>query len=289
MLYTLKNDKITVKIDSLGAQMVSARSGGCEYIWQGDERFWTGHAPILFPICGRLFEGKYTVDGKEYEMNLHGFARKTEFEVERESDTELVFSLCTSESTLSQYPFDFKLTVSYVLDGQKLVSKAVIANRSDKVMPATFGAHPGFNVPLDTGCFEDWYVEFDTECTPNRLVISDSGLCTGEKFALPLENGKKIKLRHSLFDTDGIFMDKIPHSITLKSDSSARSVTLNYPDMSYLGIWHAARTEAPFVCIEPWCGLPSLEGRRDDLYAKNDMFHILPKKEKTVGYEIIFN
>ena len=289
MIYTLKNDKLTVKIDTLGAQIISVKADNCEYIWQGDAKYWAGHAPILFPICGRLAEGKYTIDGKEYEMNLHGFARKTEFAVENTTDTEVVFSIEASDATRAQYPFDFKLTVSYALDGNKLSSSVIISNLSDKVMPATFGAHPGFNVPLDTGCFEDWYVEFSEECTPNRLVISDKGLCTGKKYALELTEGKKIDLCHSLFDTDGIFMDKIPHSVTLTSALSARSVTLNFPDMSYLGIWHASKTDAPYVCIEPWCGLPAFDSQIDDLYTKHDMFHIPPNTEKNLSYNIIFN
>ena len=289
MLYTLKNDNLVATIDDLGAQIVSVKRGDLEYIWYGDAQFWAGHAPILFPICGRLFEGKYTYEGKEYEMNLHGFARKTVFDVESATDTEIVFSLSSSEATLAQYPFDFKLTISYTLTDSKINSKVVISNLSDKTMPAAFGAHPGFNVPLDTGSFDDWYVEFPEECTPNRLIISDAGLLSGKKYALALADGKRIDLNHSLFDKDGIFMEKIPHSITLASELSERSVTLNFPDMSYLGIWHAARTEAPFVCIEPWCGLPALDGQTDELTTKHDMFHIRPNAQKQIGYEMIFN
>ena len=111
MVHKIHNEKLTVEVNALGAELFSVKStDGTEYIWQGTAPYWNSRASIIFPVCGRLFGGKYTLDGKEYEMNLHGFARKTEFEVERESDTELVFSLCTSESTLSQYPFDFKLT-----------------------------------------------------------------------------------------------------------------------------------------------------------------------------------
>lgn len=288
MIYSLKNDKITARFDDLGAQMISVTREGCEYIWYGNAEFWSGRAPILFPICGRLYEGKYTFEGKTYEMNLHGFARKTVFTVEHANDTEIVFSLVSNEETRAQYPFDFRLTVAYKLEENKISSSITIANLSNKTMPATFGAHPGFNVPLDSGSFEDWYIEFNEECTPNRLMISDRGLFTGKKYALELEEGKKIRLRHSLFNTDGIFMDRIPRTISLKSNSSERYVTLNYPDMAYLGLWHASKTEAPFVCIEPWCGLPALDGQTDDLSTKHDMFHIQKDKEKRINYEIIF-
>ncbi len=290
MLYTLKNEILKVTVSSLGAEIVSVKRGECEYIWQGNPEFWNGQAPILFPVCGRFFGGKYTYRGKEYEMGIHGFARKSEFTVREASENRIVFSLKQSEETLPQYPFDFELTVCYTLEGDKLSSAVNIKNTGDSVMPATFGAHPGFNVPLDGGIFEDWYIEFAENCTPNELILSDTCFNTGKKRAYPLENSRIIPLRHSLFDIDAVFMDKIKSPVTLKSDKSSRSVTLEYSvsDMPYLGLWHKPQSSAPYVCIEPWCGLPSYDGEIEDIEVKNDMLHISPSDEKTISYNIIF-
>ena len=288
MIYTLKNNILTVEIDSFGAQIMSVKRGNCEYIWQGDPEYWTGRTPILFPICGRLFGGKYTCEGKEYEMNLHGFARNSELEVISANDTEIVFGLCENETTLAMYPFAFNLTVAYRLEGDKVSSHIEIKNTGDKLLPATFGAHPGFNVPLDGGNFEDYYLEFCEDCTPDELMFSDTCFNTGLKKAYPLKDSKILPLRHSLFNVDAIFMDRIAPSATLKSDKSERYVTMKYAGMPYLGIWHKPRSEAPYVCIEPWCGLPSFDGRVDDMATKSDMFHIEAGKSKTVTYEIIF-
>lgn len=289
MIYTLKSKNLTVSISTLGAEVVSVLcGGGCEYIWQGNAEFWTGQAPLLFPICGRLFGGKYTYGGKEYAMNIHGFARASEFSVLEADDSHIALTLTQNESTLSQYPFDFELTVSYTLDQNTLSSTVNIKNTSDKTMPAAFGAHPGFNVPLDNGSFEDWYIEFSEDCTPNELMLSDTCFNTGKKKAYPLVNSRIIPLRHSLFDIDAIFLDRVAPAVTLKSDRSDRYVTLRYPQMPYLGLWHTPRTEAPYVCIEPWCGLPAYDGVTENFETRNDMFHILSGKEKTITYEIIF-
>ncbi len=288
MLYTLKNDKLCVTITTEGAKITSVRDGKCEYIWQADERYWPCNTPLMFPICGRFFEAKYTHDGKVYDMGTHGFIRNIEFCVDKASESEIVFSLTENEETLKQYPFSFKLTVSYKLEDRKIISSATIQNTGSVILPAAFGAHPGFNVPLDCGSFEDWYIEFSEECTPNEVLQSPNGLATGKKRAYELEDGKIIRLRHSLFDVDSIFLDRTAKSATLKSDKSKRFVTLNFPDMTYLGIWHKPRTDAPYVCIEPWCGIFSYEGEMTDIMEKNDMFHILPSKSKKVGYEIIF-
>ena len=184
MIYTLKNDILEIKISSMGAELVSAKRGDCEYVWQGDEKYWSGQCPILFPICGRLFGGNYTYEGKSYEMNIHGFARRSEFNVVSSSDSEIVMSLRANESTLAQYPFDFMLTVSYTLTDEELLSEIRIKNAGDRTMPATFGAHPGFNVPLDNGSFEDWRIEFFEDCTRVKNAPSPSRTLAVSPFAI---------------------------------------------------------------------------------------------------------
>ncbi len=288
MIYTLKNDIMTAKVSSLGAELVSVNKDSCEYIWQGNPAFWTGQAPILFPICGRLCGAAYTYDGKEYTLNTHGFARNSEFSVKHASDTNIVLTLTQNEETLKNYPFDFELTVSYTLDASCISSTVCISNTGSQTLIATFGAHPGFNVPFDKGEFEDWYLEFGEDCTPNEIVLSDTCFNTGLKRAYPLKNSRIFPLRHSLFEIDGVFMDKIAQSVTLKSEKSDRYVTLNYPDMPYIGIWHKPQSKAPYVCIEPWCGLPTYDGTKENFKTKNDMFHILPERQKTINYSITF-
>ena len=288
MIYTLKNDTLTVNISSRGTEIMSVYGNGCEYIWQGNPEFWASRAPILFPICGRLFGGKYVWQGKEYEMILHGFARTCEFDLVRAESTYIEFKLTSNEDTRVSYPFDFTLNVSYTLEGNTLKAAVVIKNDGNTVLPATFGVHPGFNVPLDSGSFEDWYIEFGEECAPNLLVASDACLNTGIKKAYPLKDNKILPLRHDLFDNDAIYMDRVSRSATLKSNKSQRFLTLKYNDMPYLCLWHKPRVSAPYVCIEPFCGLPSFDGITDDMATKNDMFHITPQSSKTVTYDIIF-
>ena len=290
MIYTLSNDKIIASFDTLGAELISVKSiDGCEYIWQADPTYWAEHSPIMFPICGRLPNGRYTYEGKTYEMVHHGFTRRCEFEMTEKTENSICFTLFANDTTKAVYPFDFELKVTYTLDGNTVEMRCDIKNKNNKVMPASFGAHPGFNVPLDTGSFEDWYIEFGEECTPDLLIFSDSLIDSGKRKPYPLADGLTLPLRHSLFDIDGVFMSHMATKATLKSDKSSRSVTLTYPQMPYLGIWHKPQTEAPYVCIEPWCSIPSMEGMPDDLMEKQAMFHILPNKEKTVKLWFEFN
>ncbi|MBE6549090.1 MAG: aldose 1-epimerase family protein [Ruminococcaceae bacterium] len=289
MTYVLKNDQLTVTLSSFGAEMISVKcTGDCEYIWQGDKKYWASQAPIPFPVCGRFYQGKYTYGGKEYSMGNHGFARHSEFEVASADEKSVSFVLKQSEQTLAEYPFDFEFTVTYTLDGPKIDCNYLIKNTGKEILPATVGAHPGFNVPLDNGNFDDWYLEFSEECSPDKLVHSNSGFNTGLKRALYLEDSKKLALKHSLFDIDSIFMSNMAKAVTLKSDRSSRYIRLEYADMSYLGVWHKPQSDAPYVCIEPWCGLPSFDGKIDDLATKSDMFRIPAGSSKTVRYSITF-
>jgi galactose mutarotase-like enzyme len=287
-MYVLKNDTLTVSISPIGAEIMSVKRGDCEYMWQGDPEFWSSRAPLLFPVCGRSFGGVYTHEGKTYELTNHGFARRQEFAPKLVTDTELVLVLNANDDTRKVYPFEFELEVRYVLTGERLYSEVKVTNNGTTVLPATFGLHPGFNVPFDNGSFEDWYLEFAEECTPNELMFSDTCFNTGKKRPYPLKDSRILPLRHELFNIDAIFMDRTSSSVTLKSDASQRSVTVNFSGFPYVGIWHKPQSKAPYVCIEPWCGLPSFDGAIDDIMTKNDMLHLLPSHSHTYSYDIIF-
>ncbi len=282
MNYTIKNDILTVEIASLGAELMSVKKDGVEYLWQGLPEYWSGRAYNLFPTCGRMWEGKYLCKGNTYEMKIHGIVRYMECEVfEHESD-RIVFTLVSNEETRKIYPFDFKYFAEFKLEGNKLIHKYTAVNTGDTVLPCTFGGHPGFNVPLAGGEFEDYYLEFSEECEPKEAEFSKSGKVEGL-----LRKNKFIDLKHSLFDNDSFFMTGCADMITLKSDKSERSVTVSYPGFTYLGVWHMPKTDAPFVCIEPWYGSPAPLGQYSDIEKMDDMFHLEPNESKTVSFDII--
>lgn len=290
MFYTLQNDKLTVKVSDIGAEIHSVRREDCEYIWVGDPSFWSSHAPLLFPVCGRFFEGKYTHKGETYEIACHGFIRKSPLTLVCVNDTSICFSVTSTEETKKIYPFDFELKIWHILKGESITTRFEIANTGEVVLPATVGGHPGFNLPLGgEGEFADYYLEFKNPCTPNQIEISPRGLFTGKLTAYPLVDGNKLPLSHKLFEIDGIFLSRMDSTVTLKSDKSTRAVTLEYPDMPYLGIWHPSACEAPFVCIEPWCGLPGYDGTMEDITTRPNMFDILPGKVQTAQFKMTFH
>lgn len=289
MLYTLKNEFLTVKISDLGAELCSVQGkNGCEYMWQPEEGHWEDHAPWLFPICSQLYEGRYTYRGRSYEMPPHGFARTSYFTGMKVSDTTLHMTLTENDETFRMYPFEFLLTVTYSLVDNRLITDVRIVNSGRSELIAGFGAHPGFRVPLggDTP-FDSWFLEFENECEPFEMVLSRDLFWSGRRRRFPLENGRRVRLDRSLFSKDGHFLSGTGNAVTLKSFDCERSVTVRYEGMPYLGFW-SEPTDVGFVCIEPWHGLPSLAGTVDDLTTKRDLFHIAPGGEQRVHLEMIF-
>ena len=134
------------------------------------------------------------------------------------------------------------------------------------------GGHPGFRLPLtkDT-CFEDYYMEFSEPCKPWRVGFTESFFVNGCDTPFPLEMGRRLPLRHELFDHDAVILRHMARAVTLKSDKTDASVTVAYPQMNYLGFWHTNCSQAPFVCIEPWTSLPSRDGIVEDLACQSDL------------------
>ncbi len=290
MRFTIENEYLKVTVDSLGCEIISiiGKKDGTEYLWYGKEEYWASHAPTMFPICGRLLNGKYTYKGKTYEMNLHGFARHCEFIIDEKTASSISMTLQDDETLFAQYPFHFSLTTTHTLEGDTIRTKHTIRNLGDEVMPYAIGGHPGFNVPVGgIGQFSDCYVEFDKVCEPKKLVMTnDNHLMTDDLEPIALEEGKIIRLHHDMFDKDAIFMKDAARGATLKSTVSGKFVHLSYDDMQYVGLWHKPESEAPYVCIEPWTSVPGYDWAVDDLETKRDMFKLAPRSADVKGYAI---
>lgn len=288
MIYTLRNSEMEVQVSSKGGELVSLRDAEqTEYIWIGDATYWKRHAPQLFPCIGRLTNNQYRMDGALHEMGQHGFLRDYELTKVEESETSLHLQLQSDASTRQLYDRAWIVDIFYTLCGKTLSVKFQVRNCDTRTMRFGYGIHPGFNVPLNPALrFEDYRLDFHEASTPKQMELTERYTISGGMHDYALEEGRYLPLRHSLFDHDAIILKDMPHTVTLGSQKDEKKVTVAFPDMPYLGIWHAPKTDAPFVCIEPWSSLPSTDGVIDEFETKPDFITVEPEQTYTNNWSI---
>ena len=208
-------------------------------------------------------------------MKIHGFASACEFEVAEQTESSVTFALHDNEVTRAQFPFAFLFKVRYALKENTVEVTYTVDNPADEMLHFGLGGHPGFNVPLKEGtAFEDYYLRFSQPCEPDRVGFSSELLVSGTDKRYELEDGQIIRLHHDLFDHDAIVLKNMAKSVTIASDKTKRYVTVSYPQMPYVGFWHAERKAAPYVCVEPWVSLPARDGVIEDFACKGDLIHL---------------
>ena len=303
MIYTLKNSEMEVQVSSKGGELVSMKDADqTEYIWIGDATYWKRHAPQLFPCIGRLTNNQYKMDGALHEMGQHGFLRDYELtkvenkgqDIELDSAEDpagaaafLHLQLMSDASTRQLYDRDWTVDIFYSLCGKTLSVKFQVRNRDARTMRFGYGIHPGFNVPLNPARrFEDYRLDFHEVSTPKQMELTERYTISGGMHDYALEEGRYLPLQHRLFDHDAIILKDMPHTVTLGSQKDEKKVTVTFPDMPYLGIWHAPETDAPFVCIEPWSSLPSTDGVIDEFETKPDFITVEPEETYTNSWSI---
>lgn len=276
MDYTIRSEEVSVTIASRGGELRSIRDrSGVEYLWQGDGRYWSDRSPHLFPYVGRLWEGKYRFEGREYELGIHGFLRHRELAAHRRGEDSIVFTCYSDEETLAQYPFAFGFHVAYTLSANRLEIRYIVENRGGKTMYFGLGGHPGFNLPLEEGfVFSEYSLTFDEACSPVRVGFGKTALRNGVNAPFPLELGSVLPLSHDLFDDEAVVLANVSRGVTLGAGEGRRALRLEYPQMPYLGLWHPPHTEAPFACLEPWATQPGREGRIEDLSEQEDLLSL---------------
>jgi galactose mutarotase-like enzyme len=285
MNFKIQNEYITANFDSLGAELVSLKKCGKEYIWEGDEKYWGGHSPFLFPIVGGLRGGKAIIDGESYEMPRHGFIREMAFECANKKVDEITFIARANDDTKKMYPFDFSFKVTYRLDGFKLITSIEITNCGDREMPFCLGGHPGISVPKES--YNDYTFYFDRKVTNNCMsVVVDLGLVDTSNRTPFLKDEDSFNLSHDLFKIDAVIFDEdVPKAITLKNRKSGEGVRVEYPDFEFLGIW-STPDPASFVCIEPWSGYCTSVTESDDFRKKVGMTELKSKESKVFVYSL---
>ncbi|XZF14991.1 aldose 1-epimerase family protein [Chitinophagaceae bacterium MMS25-I14] len=291
MKFTLHTDLLEIAVDTKGAELqkVFHKGNNTDYLWNGDSRYWGKHSPILFPIVGQLKDNTYYFEGKPYSLPRHGFARDMEFRVESHTETKLVLVLESNEETRKNYPFDFALKVSYTVGNPWSERAAVdvryeVINTGKGTMYFSIGGHPAFPVPIDKSLqYEDYELWFNYGEELSRWMIQDGLLSEAVRF--PAADKGILKLNKELFYRDAlVFKHPRSNEFVLRSAKGAHYLHFRMHNCSYLGIW-AAR-DAPFICIEPWCGVADSVHHNQQLTEKEGIITLEEGATWTCGWDI---
>lgn len=271
MIITLSNNKISASINTIGAELIRLEKDNQNYIWTVDEAFWNKTSPILFPIVGRLKNDSYSINGKAYELPRHGFARNFEFEVAHQTGSSAVFILTENAETLKNYPFQFELRLKYELIENSLKISYSVLNKSQEIMPFSIGAHPAFAIE---GSFSDYSLQF------NEAEEFVSYELENEQFSnsfrkINSENGQ-INLDYSLFEKDALVFKHLKSDKLTLLKGNQPYLSIKFEGFPFLGIW--TKSNAPFLCIEPWCGLADNVNHNGNIYEKEGINLIHPSE-----------
>ena len=252
----LSNETLRVEVSAHGAELQSIRKGDVEYLWQGDSRYWGRRSPVLFPIVGSVWEARYRVDGTDYQLGQHGFARDMDFTLVCATDTEVRYRLESSDETLAKYPYPFVLEIAYRLHGASIDVIWEVKNPSDKDMYFQIGAHPAFFYPdYDPEKSGRGFFTFDRTEGIECIRIKEKG-CVDAETKWPLEMPEGVlKLEKDTFDAIDTIMvqDSQLKRVNMFKEDGTAWLSLSF-DAPVVGIWSPPGKVAPFICIEPWYG-----------------------------------
>ncbi len=286
MIINLKNQNLTIQIESKGAELKSIKSSNIEYLWQGDVNSWKRSAPILFPIVGAINHDRYVHNNKSYQMTQHGFARDMEFSVLKQNSNMVLFSLNSTDETRNIFPFDFELILGYELTENSFKVSYEVINRTDGSILFSIGAHPGFNCPLDDKLeFCDYKLVLNQNENSNRR-LKNATVMNGEK-AKFFNNNREIALEHNLFKDGALIFDDLnSNSITLESDKDKKKVIMDFKGFPYFGIWSWPPEPANYICLEPWYGIDSTVGDAPNWDKKEGLINLETDKVFKAFYTV---
>ena len=269
---------ITIETTSKGAELISVKLNGAEKMHDG-ATFWNRHAPVLFPIVGKLKDNKTFIDGKEFNMGQHGFARDMEFETLGNN----TYVLKSNKETLEKFPFKFELYISYEVKQNKVITKYKIINKDDKQMIFGLGGHPAFKCEYTTG---EYRLEFEQKEDFEIYQLEEGLVKENKEEASKFIKENKFFLDKNTFKNDAIIIKNIKSRKVYLKKENKNILCFEFEDFPYLGIW--SKEDAPFICIEPWFNTADYINSNNIFEEKEDLIELEPNQEFKAQYSVEF-
>ncbi len=256
IVHDFGSDRLRARVKAHGAELCSLAADGTELLWQAGPA-WPRHAPVLFPIVGRLAHDALHHDGHTTRLTQHGFARDRMFRLLEADASSCRWVLEDDEATRAMFPFPFRLTLAYAVSGATLTTTYSIENAGAAVLPASLGTHTAFAWPLVNGIDKAAHrLVFEAAETGPAWRLDD-GLLLPDPVPSPVA-GNTLALSDALFAQDAVIL-RHPASrrVRYEAPGAAHAIEVGWDGFTDLGIWSKP---ADFLCIEPWSGHASPVG-----------------------------
>ncbi|CUH52617.1 aldose 1-epimerase family protein [Shimia marina] len=280
----LTNDHLSLSVATIGAEMQFLRTAdGRDLLWHGDATFWTGRAPVLFPIVGRAPDDTIAVGAHHANMPQHGFARRSPFAIETQTPTMCRHVLRADAATRAVYPFEFTLRLTHALSGPTVSVTAEVENLSDQPMPFGFGFHPAFLWPLPGATDQTHMIKLPATANPKQRPLRPDGLLEPDLVPGPFQAGT-LPLSEALFEEGAlVFPDGTP-SLLRYGSKDGPNLSFTFDNLPDIALWKPK--QAPFLCIEPWHGTAALHGAGPQIADRPNSTTLQPGTQETFGYSV---
>lgn len=289
-MYTLKCQGATASVKTKGAELASyVAANGKEYLWHGDPQAWPGHSPVLFPVVGTTIDGVVRIGGVPYNIPKHGHPRHEDFRLGLQGEDFVEFIYEPGDTSFQKYPFDFALRVVHTIRPDGFTTQFIVENRSDRAMPFFIGGHPGFACPLEKGeLFEDYVVRFECVEDGRNTLAPGGGCITGTEYLPGFCNSDTLRLDYGLFEKrDALIFDGLKsRKVWLLHEKTGKGIEFRFPKFDLLAVWSAPGKRAPFLCLEPWSGLPAFENETGNIEDKPYVRYLQPGKSYQTSYSM---
>jgi galactose mutarotase-like enzyme len=280
MVYDLISSDLTIKIDSKGAEICSVIHKGKEYMWQAKPDIWPRHAPVLFPIVGKLKNDSFTYKNKTYSLSQHGFARNKEFKCIAQEAHKISFELNSSDETRAVFPFDFILRVTYDASERLITCIYEVLNPSSGELYFSIGAHPGFS----TDELNNYTLRFPAK--QYEITGLSNGLLSDHREKLHIHTGE-LPLDTTLFDKDALVFENNQINVVELVSANGNGVEISCVGWPYFGVWTKKECHE-FICLEPWYGITDSFDSTGDITQKKGIIKLEGGKKFECSFSMKF-
>lgn len=267
-----------------GAELTSIKLNGKEKLHQGKE-YWNRHAPILFPIVGKIKNDETIINGQIYKMGQHGFARDMEFEEIEKTANKHRYLLKSGKQTLEKFPFEFELYVTYeITAGNEITTRYEVLNKNQKEMIFGLGGHPAFICDYSS---ENYEIEFENIENQIQFLQLENGLLSNKSADNILKENKILLLKNT-FENDAIIMKNIKSNrVVLQNNKTNKKILeFDFTGFPYLALW--SKIGAPFVCIEPWFNTADKVNSNGEFKDKENILKLKSNNKFECQYKVKF-